>query len=147
MPCFFYNMSILNRIILTATGVLFAIVLQSAVTWFITNFIIPSRNLFGFGSGLIFIVIFITALWVIVYSVALTFSDSLVTSLIISLLFSIWMTWKTFQSAIEVYRRPDYFDRDFFTMDVIQICANFVIYPLTAVLIWILKKKFVTLSD
>jgi hypothetical protein len=52
------------------------------------------------------------------------------------------MSLGTFQSAFEIYRREIYFDRELFIADVFQIIANFVIYPLTAVLIWKLRKRF-----
>ena len=136
-------MSVIQRILLTLTGAIFATLLQGAVMLFITNYIVPNRSLFGFGQGLVWIVIFLLGMWAIAYSFALTFSNSLSLSLIISFLFSIWMSWISFQSALEIYQRPDYFDREYFMMEVIEICANFIIYPSTALLIWTLQKRFV----
>ena len=136
-------MTIGNRILLILTGTLTAVLLQSLVNIFITNFVVTGRNLFGFGGGLILIVIFLLGIWAAVYSLALTFSDSLFLSLIISVIFTIWMSWRPFQSLVEIYQRPDYFDREYFMMDLVQIGANLIIYPMIALLLWNLQKKFV----
>lgn len=140
-------MSILHRILIIIIGAVTATLLQTVVLLFVTRFITPSRNLSGFGGGIVIIVIFITALCALGYSIALSFLDSLSLSLVCSFIFSIWMSWGNFQDVIEIYQRPDYFDRDFFVSDIIQICANFIIYPLIAVIIWKLKTQYFFRND
>jgi hypothetical protein len=135
-------MSFFHRILLIVIGSVIVQLLQTLVLLFVTRFVSTNRNLFGFGDGLIVIVIFFLGLWALVYSTAITFINSLSLSIIFSLIFSIWMSWRTFQNAIEIYERTDYFDREFFVSDIIEISANFLIYPLVALFIWKLKTQY-----
>jgi hypothetical protein len=113
----------------------------------VRTYFVPNRDLLGLGRGLMLIVFILTGLWALCYSLILTFSNSLPVSIVISLVFSFWMSWGTFQTLIEIYQRTDYFDREYFLMDIIQIGANFIIYPLTSFLIWTLQKRFVNIVN
>jgi hypothetical protein len=130
------------KILMVVFGGAFTVLLE-ALTLIIENHFNPStRNLFGFGAGLIFIVPFLYGFWGLLLSTILIFIKSFYISMTISILFSLWLSWKTINSAIEIYNRPNYFDREYFVSDVFQICANFIIFPLVCILIWVLKEKY-----
>ncbi|MBA2735846.1 MAG: hypothetical protein H0U50_03555 [Pyrinomonadaceae bacterium] len=104
-----------------------------------------ARNGFGFGfSALVYIIVpvyfFILAF---ILSLVLLHVNSFPVTLAVSLLISLPASWKTFNSAVEIYNRPDYFDKTYFYSDVFQICSAFIIFSLVGILVWLLKSRFI----
>jgi hypothetical protein len=141
LPCFFC-MPIAKRVLCIIAGGILITLLQFVALLITTKVIVSGRDLFGFGRGLIFIAALAQGVWGLVYSAIMTFINTYRLSIIFSLIVSIWMSSGNVQSAFEIYRRTDYFDREYFIADIFQIIANFAIYPFTAIFIWNLKTKF-----
>jgi len=130
------------KILMIIIGGAVTVLLESLALIIENRFNPSTRNLFGFGAGLLLIVPFLYGFWGLVLSSIFVFIKSFYISMVISILFSLWLSWRTINSAMEIYNRPDYFDKEFFFSDVFQICANFIIFPLVCILIWVLKEKY-----
>lgn len=70
------------------------------------------------------------------------FINSFLISLLIAIVFSFYISSSAYKSALEIYNRSNYFDRELFITDVFLVCSNFVIFPLISILVWTLKVKF-----
>jgi hypothetical protein len=116
----------------------------------IKNYVIDfsGRNLFGFGFSAIlyFLLPVYFFLLGLILSAILIHINSLPISLALSIPVSLAASWRTINDAIEIYKRPDYFDQTFFYSDIFDICVNFIIFPLVSVLIWKIKLKFLNNS-
>ena len=100
-----------------------------------------ARSGFGFGFGALVYVIIPVYFFILAFVLSLVavHVNSLSVTLAVSFFFSLFASWKTFYSAIEIYNRTDYFDKTYFYSDVFQICSAFIIFPLIGVLVYFLK--------
>lgn len=143
-------MQIGHKILMVLSGGLLVVLLESLALLIERVFNPSTRN--GFGMGFTAVLIFIIPLFYGLYGILLStilvvvnsfaFVNSIVFSIVISLVFSLWMCWGNIISAQEIYNRPNYFDREYFVSDVFQICADFIIFPAVCVSIWFLKEKY-----
>ena len=139
-------MQLSHKILIIFVGSLSAAVL-SLISSILERSVIDfsARNGFGFGfSALVYIIVpvyfFILAF---ILSLVLLHVNSFPVTLAVSLLVSFLASWKTFNSAVEIYNRPDYFDKTYFYSDVFQICSAFIIFSLVGILVWFLKSRFI----
>ncbi len=51
------------------------------------------------------------------------------------------MTWGAISSAIEIYRRQDYFDSTYFWGSIFHIVSAFIVLPLISRSIWLYKRR------
>ena len=103
-----------------------------------------ARSGFGFNFGVLAYIIIPVYFFILAFVLSLValHVDSLSATLAVSLFFALLVSWKTFNSAIEIYNRPDYFDKTYFYSDVFQICSAFIIFPLVGILVYFLKIRF-----
>jgi hypothetical protein len=105
---------------------------------------LSARNGFGFGFaglGYVFFPVYFAILGFILSFVLLNIS-SFKLSFLISIFFSIYTSIGHIQGLYEIIKRTDYFDKTYFQMDIFQICANFIIFPLIAFFVWKTKNYF-----
>jgi hypothetical protein len=118
----------------------------SLISMFIERSVIDFTGRNGFGMGFTAVVYIIIPAYFFILALILSLIavhiNSLPMMLAVSFFFSLLVSWKSFNSAWEIYNRPDYFDKTYFYSDIFQICAAFIIFPLIGVFIWYLKAKF-----
>ena len=78
----------------------------------------------------------------IILAVILLYVNSFALSIFISLIFSVAATTPIVKETVDLYVRPDYFDKNLFFANLLFILANFILFPAICGLIWILKRKF-----
>jgi hypothetical protein len=134
-------MSILYRIIIILAGGLLAVIVQLLSLVFADRFIFSSsRDILMVGNAGRIIYLGIVGFYGLALATILCFVNSFRLSLLISLLFSLWISRRTFAAAREIYQRSDYFDRESFFSEILMIGTNFVVYPLVSIIIWKLKR-------
>lgn len=103
---------------------------------------LSARQGFGFSPvGLIYIIVpVIFAFFAFLLSLILINLTSLRASILISLVFSLFNSIQPIGDAFWIYSREDYFDKTYFQMDIFNICSNFIIYPLIALVFWKAKE-------
>lgn len=148
MPCFFYlclSMQLSHKILIIFTGSATAAVL-ALISMLIERTVVDFSARSGFGFSLAAIVYIIVPVYFFILAFILSLIalnvKSVSAMLAVSVFISLLASWKTFNSAIEIYNRPDYFDKTYFYSDVFQICSAFIIFPLVGILVYLLKSRF-----
>lgn len=134
-----------HKILVIFVGSLTAAVL-SLISMVIERTLIDfsARSGFGFSFAAVVYIIIPVYFFILAFILSLiaVHVNSLSVTLAVSFFFSLLVSWKRFGSAIEIYNRPDYFDKTYFYSDIFQICSAFIIFPLIGITVYFLKIRF-----
>ena len=137
-------MQLSHKILIIMGGGLTAAVLE-ALSMLLERTLIDFSARSGFGFSFAAVVYIIVPVYFFILGFVLSLIalrvDSVSATLAVSFFFGLWTSWYNFKSAVEIYNRPDYFDKTYFYSYIFQICSAFIIFSLVGITVYYLKSR------